>query len=272
MGGPNTLLMGGDLTHGKCLTQDDNKQNNWSLYSGIGLVGAMNNTNFIRYHHAGTIQEKRTNETDIIEDFGIIFSELLDKMSANDIKEVIYLRDGVDWGSHSNVMQEEVAAISKILNERGTTNIKISVICLMKRHKVRMFPDYNANEDVSVTPGTAAAMKILQRNTKYPSFYLLAHAAIGTSCPIPCRAVVLRNDHSFSAEQWADFLYSTALMDQVVTLGVSLPTPTYYAHKLCERISDYLGSIPRDDAAYGVNNLALTIKKYVSNTPIHCYL
>merc|ERR1712062_675453 len=136
----------------------------------------------------------------------------------------------------------------------------------MGRHRLRTLPKV----DEEINPGFAVIMKEFEHE-KYPqTFVLQAHSAIRDATPVACKNTILRNDLNMNLNEWANLLNSLALINQTTTGCVSLCGPTYYAHKLCTRISEYLAVM--DSGEDGFEQLAREMEVYIRNTPNHCYL
>eukprot|EP00915_Cephaloidophora_sp_WS-2016_P008293 GHVH01011441.1.p1 GENE.GHVH01011441.1~~GHVH01011441.1.p1 ORF type:complete len:1001 (+),score=144.65 GHVH01011441.1:61-3063(+) len=256
IGKPSTVMMGIDLQHGNAAPH--------GKVSTCGVTMSIDER-FNRYVSAVSIQPYRD---DIIGNMRDLMSKLIARRIERQMKvsnkevpieNIILYRDGVDFGSYSDVLKREVLIIEAVCTEKYGKKPNVTVIVCMKRHATRMLPEnmiYDRNGNPSnVPPGTVCGLAPDRKplapvgpSPVCPTFYLMGHEAIPGSTALPLRLTILQNRTDMNAWDLATLTFAVHHADQVVTKSVSLPAPVLYAHKLCDHakaVSDYKNRITR---------------------------
>lgn len=148
----------------------------------------------------------------------------------------VVVRDGVDQGSYETVVDTEIDALKRVLKDQKI-NAEVSLVCCMKKHGLRLFPDSDAQAEI--TSGSIAGVTVggemsHQRNS-FPTFLSMGHHAIPGSTAVPLRVAVVLNPKDVPIPKWAQFIFASSHLDQVVQKTVSTPHISLYAHKSCDR-------------------------------------
>ncbi|XP_058007094.1 protein argonaute 2 isoform X3 [Hevea brasiliensis] len=150
---------------------------------------------------------------------------------------IVLFRHGVSDGQFDMVLNEELMDL-KMTFEASNYFPTITVVVAQKRHKTRLFPESDKNENVP--PGTVVDTKIT-----HPigfDFYLCSHyGAIGTSKPAHCQ--VLLDENRFTSDELEELTYGMCFTCAQCTKPVSLVPPVLYADRAAYRGRLYHDSI-----------------------------
>jgi len=156
-------------------------------------------------------------------------------------KHLIVFRDGVSDQQLKTVIDAEVEQIRELYKSVGRLeDLRLTVICIQKRHNCRATVAVPQGGDGQLPPGT-----ILEefKNVMLPEgcrgFWLCAHRGlIGTSHPALCVMTDkcdFQEDGHLSEEALQHFIYHLCSLCQRATKTVSYATPALYADHLAER-------------------------------------
>ncbi|CAJ0929440.1 unnamed protein product, partial [Mesorhabditis belari] len=154
-------------------------------------------------------------------------------------KHIVILRDGVSEGELQNTASKELMWIEKALkNHFSETSITLTYVCVQKRHFVRVYPKYKDNADGEA--GNVPAGTLVDSVIVHPElydFYLASHyGQIGTTRP--ARYIVLYDSWKLGVDQMTDMMHNLCYLYSRCAHPVSLPTPLYYAHLVCEQAKE----------------------------------
>jgi len=240
-----TMLVGMDLQHSSVM--------GIGKISTVGVVASVDEsgTNFVA---AADVQLYKT---DIIEQMSKISETLLTRRAALQkklygkefpITNLLIFRDGIDFGSHNQVLNKEMNVLAQAVQKKYGKQPKVMGCAVMKRHNFRMCPvdlekrDRNGNAP-NVAPGMVVGVapqnmpdrrESTSPNPAEPVFFIKGHEAIPGSTACPVRIAIIKNNTQWDAWDVAQISFSLMHNDQNVTKSVSLPAPTMYSHKLCE--------------------------------------
>ncbi|KAL8782395.1 MAG: hypothetical protein Q9213_005398 [Squamulea squamosa] len=173
-------------------------------------------------------------------------------------RNILIYRDGVSEGEYSLVLQTELPLLRKACSdvysnvEKGPP--KITIIIVGKRHHIRFFPTARSSPKVTnLKTGNPVNGTVVDRHVteaQHWDFYLQSHNAIkGTARPAHYFVIL---DEIFSqpkspqssqqnrANVLEDLTHSLCYLYGRATTAVSICTPVYYAHLVCERARCYL--------------------------------
>lgn len=162
-------------------------------------------------------------------------------------EHIIYLRDGVSEGQYSQVLDQEVSAMAKVVSDVDPhQKPKFTVLTCTKRHHVRFFPEGQAaDRNGNPQPGT-----LVEQGATDPAdfdFYLCAHSAIkGTARPV--HYSVLRDDVKLSQVDLQNMIYEASYQYVRSTTPVSLHPAIYYAHLAALRAGSHVSKTGSDEA------------------------
>nr|ALJ83738.1 quelling-defective 2 [Colletotrichum lindemuthianum] len=140
---------------------------------------------------------------------------------------IIYFRDGVSEGQYAQVLEQEIAGMKALFQEKypGAKQPKFTVIVATKRHHIRFFPQHGDKHE-SPLPGT-----LLEKEVCHPfwwDFYLCSHVAIqGTARPV--HYTILMDDAKMSPSDLQKMIYGQCYQYARSTTPVSLHPAIYYA-------------------------------------------
>ncbi|OQV02142.1 Piwi domain-containing protein isoform 1 [Cladophialophora immunda] len=226
-------------------------------------------------------EEKEANEK--ILDLDIpVYERLLDYYERNHGKDsagrkgtgvpeqIIVYRDGVSESQFAMCKGYEYgkigAALGKLFQQKGLPVEllpKVTLICAIKRHHTRLFPDPNARSpDRSLTlyqsnksggvnnnplPGCVVTERITYGEGN--DFFLVGQKAIqGTA--IPVHYVVLQNPHNYDIKDIGEMTYHLCYLFGRSRTSVGPCTPVYYADLVADRARCFVRRFynpPRDD-------------------------
>ncbi|KAF9048207.1 argonaute-like protein [Hymenopellis radicata] len=221
-----TIVLGADVTHPP---PGSNSPSYAALVSSV-------DSNAAKYITSDSIQESRREMIAGLEgmtqDALTAFSdyrEKVERVPPRDAKpkRLIYYRDGVSEGEYQKVLDIELPMI-RAACQKANVSPKITVIVVVKRHHIRFKDDANNN----LPAGT-----VFDRDITSPiefDWYLQSHAPLlGTSRS--GHYSVLHDDNNFGADAIQKLSYTLCYTYARTTRSVSIPTPVYYAHLVCDK-------------------------------------
>jgi len=154
--------------------------------------------------------------------------------------QLIYYRDGVSDSEFDTVYKQEYQAIADVYKQGGENKFECMFLFVTKRHHIRFFP-INENDCGGRTKNLPAGW-VANNSLDSPScsgdFWLLSHAGIlGTSRP--SHYVLMHNDFKFMQQEAEELSYYLCHVHQGASCSVSIPTPIYYADKVCDMARKY---------------------------------
>ncbi|BGP10139.1 hypothetical protein JCM10049v2_006022 [Rhodotorula toruloides] len=220
-----TLVIGADVSHA---------QPNSVAPSVAAIVGSMDQTCSI-YGSAITVQPSRLEVIARLEE--MVLKLLRQFLKRNGF----FFRDGISEGQFPQVIATEVEAVRKAAQRFGAEHNqhdyapKLTFLCCGKRHHVSLFPSQTAYGDPktgNVKSGTVVDTEVV--SPFHFDWYSMAHQPLlGTGRS--CHLTVLRDDSNFTADQLQQLTFNLAFTYAKATRSVSVPTPAYYASRLCTR-------------------------------------
>ncbi|KAJ7141526.1 argonaute-like protein, partial [Mycena filopes] len=225
-----TVVMGADVMH----PGQENTPSYAAVVSSVDLNAA-------RYVAVLRVQaSKQELISDLQEMTEYVLGKYLDyrknaeKASDPAPKRLIFYRDGVSEGQFQQVLDFELPRI-KAACEALKINPTITLVVVGKRHHIRLFP-VNAKDGDKKT-GNLPAGTVVDRDIGHPTefdFYLQSHSGLlGTSRP--GHYSVLYDENNLSADAMQAFSFALCHVYAPSTRSVSIPTPVYYADKVCAR-------------------------------------
>lgn len=226
-----TMICGGDVSHASPGTPNP---------SVAAVVGSMDPTASI-FDTAITVQPSRL---ELIAQLEAMMIKLLRQFyTKNHIlpERILFFRDGISEGQFSHVLQGEVTAIRMAVAEAGQAvnkegyAPKLTFICCGKRHHISLFPTNPRDGDVKT--GNAKSGTVIDNGIVSPfhyDWYCMSHKALlGTGRS--AHHTVLVDDSNFSADQLQPLVFNLCFTYAKATRAVSVPTPAFYASRLCTR-------------------------------------
>jgi len=155
--------------------------------------------------------------------------------------QLFYYRDGVSDSEFDTIYQQEYKAIADAYQRTGIKNFQCMFLFVTKRHHIRFFPmseQDHGGRTKNLPAGWVANNSIASPLCK-GDFWLLSHAGIlGTSRP--SHYVLMHNDFPFMQQKEVEELsYYLCHIHQGASCSVSIPTPIYYADKVCDMTRKY---------------------------------
>lgn len=155
--------------------------------------------------------------------------------------QLLYYRDGVSDSEFDIVYQQEYQAIADAYHQTGLQKFECVFIFVTKRHHIRFFPmseQDHGGRTRNLPAGWVANNSIASPLCK-SDFWLLSHAGLlGTSRP--SHYVVMHNDFPMMQQKEVEELsYYLCHIHQAASCSVSIPTPIYYADKVCDMARKY---------------------------------
>ncbi|KAF9790389.1 Piwi domain-containing protein [Thelephora terrestris] len=169
--------------------------------------------------------------------------------------QLFYYRDGVSDSEFDTVHQQEYQAIKDAYHQAGIEEFKCMFLFVTKRHHVRFFPV--SEQDFGGRTKNLPAGWVANNSIASPlckgDFWLLSHAGLlGTSRP--SHYVLMHNDFNFMEQKEVEELsYYLCHVHQGASCSVSIPTPIYYADKVCDMTRKYYFDPAVD---YGDSNMS----------------
>lgn len=169
--------------------------------------------------------------------------------------QLFYYRDGVSDSEFETVYNQEYTAIRDAYHQAGVTHFKCMFLFVTKRHHIRFFPasDQDFGGRTKNLPAGWVADNSLASPISRGDFWMLSHAGLlGTSCP--SHYVLMHNDFQFIRQNEAEELsYYLCYLHQGASCSISIPTPIYYADKICDMARKYYFDPSID---YGDSNIS----------------
>ncbi|KAJ1918058.1 hypothetical protein H4219_002838 [Mycoemilia scoparia] len=233
-----TMMLGLDVFHAG--PQDAGKPSMGALVASMDLLGT-------RYRAIALQQPPRAEIIQGLEES--VYDHLKSFRNSTGAlpQRVIMYRDGVSEGQFEQVANQEVPAIKRACQSFNKSyNPKVTVVVVLKRHHIRMFPTKPNEADRS---GNCQAGTVIDQgitNSQYYDFYLQSHAGIqGTSSPT--HYFVIYDESKFHPDHIQGLTYNMCYNYMICTRSVSIVPPVYYAHKLANRAKFYVQKTSSDD-------------------------
>lgn len=144
------MMMGGDVTH----PSSAQRRMNPPPPSFTAITGSFDQ-DFCLYSSITSAQE--ANE-ELISDVSVMSKELLERFRVKQDgklpESILYWRDGVSESQFKQILAVEVAALKEACLSFGIHAPRITVVCCIKRHHIRLFPVDRADKHGNCLPGT----------------------------------------------------------------------------------------------------------------------
>ncbi|KAG6551026.1 hypothetical protein Mapa_007259 [Marchantia paleacea] len=151
-------------------------------------------------------------------------------------QQILVFRDGVSESQFQQVLEKEVGAFKAACRAMEKDyNPRITFVVVQKKHHTRFFQDQNFG---NVAPGTVIDRTVC--HPRYYDFYLVSHAAIGTSRPTHYH--VLCDEIGFTADDLQQITHGLCYTYSRCTSAVSVVAPAYYAHVAAAHCRNFLDS------------------------------
>ena len=185
---------------------------------------------------------------EIILEFESMCGNLLSQyISSNHTKpqRILFYRDGVSESQFQFALNHELAALKRACHRIAKDfNPKITLVCVQKRHHMRMFEVTRENRIYNVNPGTYLDT-VITHPYEY-DFYLCSHAALkGTA-----RAThyhVLQDEIGYKPNLLYTITNQLCYCFSRCTKSVSIPPPVYYADLIAYRYHKYFDAYRRNN-------------------------
>ncbi|OCH85312.1 Piwi-domain-containing protein [Obba rivulosa] len=257
-----TMVVGADIGH-----PGPGVQNRPSVAALVGSV----DQHASRYTYAARAQKPRQER---IEDLAVMMTEILkDFWGRSRVypERIIFFRDGVSEGEFDKVAQAELEQIRSAFNylaaqeEEPHAKMKkmptVTYIVVGKRHHIRFFPrqgdQMNTSKSGNCQPGLVVDSEMT--SPIYFDYFLQSQAGLqGTSRP--SHYTVLHDENSMTSDMLQALSFALCHVYASATSSVSIPTPVYYADKLCAHVGAYhfnpgvLGSALASEGATTTSN------------------
>ncbi|GAA5986024.1 hypothetical protein JCM10908_006374 [Rhodotorula pacifica] len=225
-----TMVCGGDVSHASPGSPNP---------SVAAVVGSMDPTASI-YGSAITVQPSRLELIARLEE--MMLKLLRQFFERNKVlpERILFFRDGISEGQFSHVLAGEVKAIRMAAAQAGQAtgqayDPKLTFICCGKRHHISMFPSNPRDADGKT--GNAKSGTVVDNGIVSPfhfDWYCMSHKALlGTGRS--AHHTVLVDDSNFTADQLQPLVFHLCFTYAKATRAVSVPTPAFYASRLCTR-------------------------------------
>ncbi|CAB4387407.1 unnamed protein product [Rhizophagus irregularis] len=186
-----------------------------------------------------SMNKEPRNET--IEELDLMVIDLLKAFRAKNGRlpqRILFYRDGVSEGQFRKVMEVEVDMLRKAFKGGyGDNPPKLTFIIVQKRHHTRFEPTNQRDSDRgNCRPGTVVDTGIVVKQEF--DFFLQSHASLlGTGRPTHYRVLV--DDNKFKADDFQSLTNKLCYLNARCTSSISIVTPAYYAHLICNRARHY---------------------------------
>ncbi|KAL7748971.1 hypothetical protein RI367_005619 [Sorochytrium milnesiophthora] len=235
-----TMLLGYDVTHP---TGGSHKFSVSALTASLDLEA-------LHYSFEARIHPPMQ---EIGEDIGSMTVALLRRFYARmgrKPERLIIYRDGVGEGVFYNVISMEIPAIRKAFKALDADyNPKITILCVQKRHHLRMFAPKEHNLP-TMSNGNLCPGYVIDTDVGQPSifdFFLLSHG-VEQGLAKPTRYTLLYDDSNFTPDQLAEFTFRSTFQWSRGTRSVMMPPPAYFAHVCAARARAHI--VKCDDPDY----------------------
>ncbi|BBN15542.1 eukaryotic translation initiation factor 2C [Marchantia polymorpha subsp. ruderalis] len=139
-------------------------------------------------------------------------------------RQILVFRDGVSESQFREVLDQEVGAFKAACRAlEKDYDPRITFVVVQKKHHTRFFQDAQFG---NVAPGTVVDRVVC--HPRHYDFYMVSHAAIGTSRPTHYH--VLCDEIGFSADDIQQLTHGLCYTYSRCTSAVSVVAPAYYAH------------------------------------------
>lgn len=162
-------------------------------------------------------------------------------------KKIIYYRDGVGQGDYQKILNTELNAIYAACKTVAPQSVipKVTVILVVKRHHLRMFPSDKGPSDErncgNVLPGTIIDKDVF--DTDLCQFGLVSHASPkGVAKPV--RYCMIYDDSDIDIDDLQTLTHNLCHTFVRCDRSVSYVAPTYYAHHAALRGKTYIYGEP----------------------------
>ncbi|POY69894.1 hypothetical protein BMF94_7105, partial [Rhodotorula taiwanensis] len=225
-----TMVCGGDVSHASPGSPNP---------SVAAVVGTLDPTASI-YGTAITVQPSRLELIARLEEMMLKLLKQFWERNGCLPEQILFFRDGISEGQFSHVIAGEVKAVREAAAQAGRAlNIeykpKLTFICCGKRHHISLFPK-NPRDGDSKT-GNAKSGVVVDTGVVSPfhfDWYCMSHKALlGTGRS--GHHTVLVDDSGFTADELQPLVFHLCFTYAKATRAVSVPTPAFYASRLCTR-------------------------------------
>lgn len=232
-----TMLLGGDISH----ATPAQLRSPSPPPSLAALVGTWDKE-CTAYSAVASAQESTLA---MINDVVPMFKELIRRYrERNDNllpQRLIYYRDGVSESEFQAILDQEAYKMQALFKQTGTP-CKMTVICAIKRHHTRFFPDTMGTKLGNVPCGTS----VENSNTRNDAF-IISHGDLqGTKRPT--RYITLLDENSMTPEEFARITHNLNSSYARATRSVAIVPPIYYADQVAERSKLHLQTDPKTGA------------------------
>ncbi|KAL3699228.1 hypothetical protein R1sor_017250 [Riccia sorocarpa] len=151
-------------------------------------------------------------------------------------KQILIYRDGVSESQFEQVLDQELRAFKMAIRSIDENyDPRITFVIVQKRHHTRFFLEKNGQ---NVPPGTVVDKTICHPRDN--DFYMVSHAAIGTSRPTHYH--VLYDENKFTADELQTITHGLCYTYSRCTSAVSVAAPAYYAHVAAAHCRSFVDS------------------------------
>ena len=249
-----TMVMGADVNHSK-------PGPNISDSPSIAVACVALDRHISQYYSTCRFQVNRDESRrrqEVIIEFESMCVDLLSQYTRVNPRpeKILFYRDGVSESQFRYALNCELAALKRACHKISREfNPKITLVCVQKRHHMRMFELTPDNRVYNVNPGTYLD-KVITHPYEY-DFYLCSHAALkGTA-----RAThyhVLHDEIKFTPNQLYTITNQLCYCFSRCTKSVSIPPPVYYADLIAYRYHKYFDAYRRNKkVAFGKENMKI---------------
>lgn len=192
--------------------------------------------------YSGRYSVNKIPRNETIEELDIMVIDLLKAFRAKNGRlpqRILFYRDGVSEGQFRKVMEVEVDMLRKAFKGGyGDNPPKLTFVIVQKRHHTRFEPtnQREADRNGNCRPGTVVDTGIVVKQEF--DFFLQSHASLlGTGRPTHYRVLV--DDNNFKADNFQSLTNKLCYLNARCTSSISIVTPAYYAHLICNRARHY---------------------------------
>nr|BAV72135.1 argonaute protein 4B [Marchantia polymorpha] len=151
-------------------------------------------------------------------------------------QQILVYRDGVSESQFDQVLDKELRAFKHACRSmQDGYNPRITFVIVQKRHHTRFFLDSTYK---NVQPGTVVDKTVCHPRDN--DFYLVSHAAIGTSRPTHYH--ILYDEIGFTADELQMITHGLCYTYSRCTSAVSVAAPAYYAHVAAAHCRNFVDS------------------------------
>ncbi|GAA5863732.1 hypothetical protein JCM3774_001234 [Rhodotorula dairenensis] len=225
-----TMVCGGDVSHASPGSPNP---------SVAAVVGSMDPTASV-YGSAITVQPSRLELIARLEEMMLKLLRQFYERNRVLPERILFFRDGISEGQFSHIIAGEIKAIRMAAAQAGQAvgqryEPKLTFICCGKRHHISLFPTNPRDGDS--TTGNAKSGTVVDNGIVSPfhfDWYCMSHKALlGTGRS--GHHTVRVDDSDFTADQLQALVFHLCFTYAKATRAVSVPTPAFYASRLCTR-------------------------------------